>query len=117
MVSRTAFVQLNYSYGAVIGTFLAMIIIYIVPAVTTVASLMTWDIALVIPAAGAWLLMGIAYFPTLNFYQGRFWELLLLPVAAALYAAMTVDSAIQYRRGQGSFWKGRHYERTLGESG
>jgi hypothetical protein len=33
--------------------------------------------------------------------------LLSLPLAAALYIAMTVDSAIQYRRGTGGRWKGR----------
>jgi hypothetical protein len=32
-----------------------------------------------------------------------------LPLAAALYAAMTVDSAIQHRRGVGGRWKGRAF--------
>jgi len=30
-----------------------------------------------------------------------------LPVAAVLFAAMTVASAIQYRRGAGGRWEGR----------
>ena len=33
----------------------------------------------------------------------------LLPAAAVLYTAMTVDSALRWRRGQGGGWKGRRY--------
>jgi hypothetical protein len=36
----------------------------------------------------------------------RYWAL-TLPVAAAFYTAMTIDSALQYRRGRGGRWKGR----------
>jgi hypothetical protein len=36
-------------------------------------------------------------------------ESLLLPVAAALYLLMTVDSAWRHRRGGGAEWKGRRY--------
>ncbi len=34
---------------------------------------------------------------------------LLLPFTAALYLAMTVDSALRYHRGRGAAWKGRAY--------
>jgi hypothetical protein len=32
---------------------------------------------------------------------------LTLPLTAAFYTAMTIDSALQYRRGNGGRWKGR----------
>jgi len=51
--------------------------------------------------------MAVAYLPTLRFYDlGGSW-ILTLPVAAALFAAMTVDSALRHRRGTGGRWKGR----------
>jgi hypothetical protein len=51
--------------------------------------------------------MALAYFPTAKLYRlGTLW-LPTLPLAAALYTAMTVDSAIRHRRGTGGRWKGR----------
>jgi hypothetical protein len=55
----------------------------------------------------AWTAMAIAYRPTTKLYRLAAPWLLSLPLAAALYAAMTVDSAIQHRRGAGGRWKGR----------
>ncbi len=33
-------------------------------------------------------------------------------MTAALYTAMTLDSARRFRRGKGGLWKGRTYEST-----
>jgi hypothetical protein len=55
----------------------------------------------------AWLLMAIAFRPTLRLYRlAPIWAL-TLPLAAVLYTVMTIDSALQYRRGRGGLWKGR----------
>ena len=56
-----------------------------------------------------WLLMGIAYEPTLRLYARPPWSVLTLPVAAFLFTVMTVDSARHHWQGQGGVWKGRSY--------
>ena len=55
----------------------------------------------------AWLLMALAFQPTLRFYRvSPLWGL-ALPAIAATYMAFTVDSAYQHARGRGGMWKGR----------
>jgi hypothetical protein len=58
-------------------------------------------------ALAAWTLMALAYRPTAEFYRLATPWLFTLPLAVALYTAMTVDSAIRYRCGRGGRWKGR----------
>ena len=61
-------------------------------------------------AAGlAWLLMSRSLTPTLRLYGEHYAFAPLLPLAAALYSAMTFDSAVRHWRGQGGQWKGRVY--------
>ena len=110
MVARTAFTQLNYSALLLLGTLIGMVLIYLAPPVTLI-----WA-----AAAGAWLaaglsgaallLMLVAYWPTARLYGPPFPEVLLLPVAGALYTLMTLDSALQHWRGAGGGWKGRTYK-------
>ena len=60
--------------------------------------------------------MAVGYWPTLRYYGlGPQW-LLLKPLAATLYLAMTWSSAIRYWRGVRSRWKGRVYSNAA-ESG
>jgi hypothetical protein len=55
----------------------------------------------------AWLVMAIAFQPTLRLYRvSPLWGL-ALPLIAATYLAFTVDSAYQHARGRGGMWKGR----------
>ena len=55
----------------------------------------------------AWLLMALAFQPTLRFYRvSPLWGL-ALPAIAATYMAFTLDSAYQHARGRGGMWKGR----------
>jgi len=55
----------------------------------------------------AWLLMALAFQPTLRFYGvSPLWGL-ALPAIAATYMGFTVDSAYQHARGRGGMWKGR----------
>ncbi len=109
MVSRTAFAQLQYSPLLLVGTVLAMTVLYLVPPVFVV----TWpwhrDFMLGVVGLLTWSLVLIAYAPTLRLYGRRFAHGLLLPVAALLYCAMTVSSAVRHWRGQGGQWKGRIY--------
>lgn len=50
-----------------------------------------------------------AYLPTVRLYRRAGWQALGLPLAALLYGAMTVHSALAHRRGRGGAWKGRTY--------
>jgi hypothetical protein len=55
----------------------------------------------------AWLLMAIAFQPTLRFYRvSPLWGI-ALPAIAFCYTLFTLDSALQSWRGKGGLWKGR----------
>jgi len=109
MVARTAFTQLNYSPLLLFGTLVGMTIIYVVPPVSTIVGLLTgqWSIALV--GLLTWLLIGVAYLPTLRLYQCPPLLAFGLPAIAFLYTIMTLDSALRHWRGEGGAWKGRVY--------
>ena len=56
------------------------------------------------------VMMGIAYAPTLRVCGKPWWTAPGLVLAAGLYTAMTVASAIRHWRGRGGQWKGRTYD-------
>ena len=109
MVTRTAFTQLHYSPWLLIGSVLGMTLVYLWPPLGLILGLVfgqTWS---AIAAGLAWMIMAIAYTPTLRLYQiNRLWSL-ALPVVALLYTFMTLDSALQHWQGKGGAWKGRVY--------
>jgi hypothetical protein len=54
-----------------------------------------------------WLLMAVAFQPTLRFYRrSPLWGI-ALPAIALQYMIFTLDSAYLYVRGRGGSWKGR----------
>ena len=58
-------------------------------------------------AAAAWVLMALAFQPTLRYYgQSALWGL-ALPAIAIAYMVFTVNSAVQHFQGRGGMWKGR----------
>jgi hopene-associated glycosyltransferase HpnB len=117
MVARTAYTQLRHSPWLVLGTVLGMALLYVVPPLAMVLC----------PFAGAWLaaalgaaafaLMLFAYRPTWTLYRGDDPAILLLPLAALLYTAMTVDSMRRHLLGKGGAWKGRTYARPTARAG
>jgi hopene-associated glycosyltransferase HpnB len=107
MVARSADAQLRHSLARLIGTLVGMAIAYAVPPLGLLAGLAQTDRLLAALALAAWIAMAFAYRPTVRLYRLSAAWLPTLPLAAALYCAMTVDSAIQYRRGTGGRWKGR----------
>lgn len=109
MVARTAFVQLNRSALLLVGTLIGMAAIYVVPPASVALGLATGDLRLAAVGAAAWTLMTVAYLPTVRLYGLGAWRAWLLPAAAVLYTAMTVDSARRHWLGRGGGWKGRHY--------
>ena len=55
----------------------------------------------------AWIAMALSYIPTLRFYRlSPLWGF-AMPAIGMVYAAFTVQSAIQHWRGKGGMWKGR----------
>ena len=110
MVARSAYTQLNYSPWVLGGCVIGMLLVFVVPPVALAGS--TWfGFALGLPGLAGYGLMCMAYLPTLRFYNRPAVAALLLPVAAMLYTAMTVSSAIRYWEGRGGGWKGRVYPR------
>jgi hopene-associated glycosyltransferase HpnB len=111
MVARTAFTQLRYSGVLLAGTVAGLALTFLVPPLLAV----TWPLHqnMIAGAAGllAWMVMSAAYLPTLRDYGRSLPEAALLPVTAALYGAMTVDSALRYWCGTASTWKGRQYQK------
>lgn len=103
MVARSAYAQLRYSPILLVGTVLAMLAIYVAPP--ALAVLATYPANML--AAATYLLMFIAYQPTLRFYnRSPLWGL-ALPLIATAYVGFTLDSAYQHVRGRGGLWKGR----------
>ncbi|ELR98684.1 glycosyltransferase [Gloeocapsa sp. PCC 73106] len=109
MVARTAYTQLNYSLWLLIGTAIAMGIIYLVPPVSIIIGLIQGNQTILILGLLTWLLMCVAYIPTLRLYNCSPWRSLSLPYIAFLYTLMTIDSAWRHWRGLGGAWKGRTY--------
>ena len=103
MVSRTAYAQLHYSPLLLSGTLLGLAVTYLGPVLLAIFAGGTARILGIV----AWLLMALAFQPTLRFYRvSPLWGL-ALPAIATTYMAFTVDSAYQHARGRGGMWKGR----------
>ncbi|MBW4687781.1 MAG: glycosyltransferase [Komarekiella atlantica HA4396-MV6] len=109
MVARTAYTQLDYSPLLLLGTLLGMTLIYLVAPMSVILGLIwgNWVIAFI--GLCTWLLMTLAYLPTIRFYKCPFWLAFCLPAIAFLYTLMTLDSALRYWQGRGGAWKGRVY--------
>jgi hopene-associated glycosyltransferase HpnB len=114
MVARSAYTQLRYSVAAVTAAVAGLAWLYLLPpaaAVAGVAALAAGGggAAVWLAAAGlaGWALMTVSYLPMLRLYQLSPLRGPTLPVIAALYAAMTADSARRHLAGHGGEWKGR----------
>jgi hopene-associated glycosyltransferase HpnB len=103
MVVRSAYAQLRYSPLLLMGTTAGMLLTYLVPPLLAIFG----SGAARIVGGVTWLLMAIAFQPTLRFYRcSPLWGI-ALPVIALEYMLFTLDSAYQYVRGRGGNWKGR----------
>jgi hypothetical protein len=108
-IARTAFTQLNYSPLLLIGTLIGMSLVYLTTPVIIIISILNVNWLLLSLGLSTWMLMSIAYYPTIKLYRLSLLWTLLLPVIALLYTMMTIDSAIKYWQGKGGEWKGRTY--------
>jgi hopene-associated glycosyltransferase HpnB len=118
MVSRSAYIQLNYSPWLLAATIAGLLLSYALPPAGAVIGLAAlgglWGGAAAgaaALAAGAglagWALMSLTYLPMLRLYRLSPLRAPGLPPIAMLYAAMTVDSARRHYAGRGAEWKGR----------
>jgi len=109
MVARTAFTQLNYSTLLLLGTVVGMFLVYIITPLSVGLGLALGNLSMTILGLLTWILMTLAYLPTIRLYQlSPLWAI-SLPLIALLYNLMTLDSARQYWQGKGGAWKGRVY--------
>jgi hypothetical protein len=109
MVARTAYTQLNYSPFLLLGTLLGMTLVYLVPPVGAIFGALAGNWLVAIAGLSGWLLMALAYFPTIRFYDCSPLLAFCLPGVAFLYTLMTLDSAVRHWQGRGGAWKGRVY--------
>jgi hypothetical protein len=90
-------------------TVVGLAVIYAVPPLAVVAASLAGEWLAAGAATAAYVLMARAYAPMARFYGLGPTAGLLLPVSAAFYALMTVDSARRHLVGKGGGWKARHY--------
>jgi len=103
MVARSAYAQLRYSPWILAGTVAALALAYLAaPLIALLGSGVAQALATV-----AWILMAVAFWPTVRFYRGSPIWAPLLPAIAAIYLGFTLDSAREHMRGRGGRWKGR----------
>ena len=107
MVARTAFNQLRYSVILLLLCSFIMAAMFWGPA----AGLLFSGAGMKAVSLCALLAMALTYLPVLKFYGLSRWWALLLPLVGTLFLAMTWTSAIRFRQGKGSEWKGRSYGR------
>lgn len=107
MVARTADTQLRHSLLLLLVTVIGLALVYLLPPLALALGAWERDPGLAGAGGLATGLMTLAYWPTLRLYECGLGRALTLPLAAAFYAAMTVDSALRHRRGVGGRWKGR----------
>ena len=103
MVMRSAYAELNYSPLRLAAATLGMALTFLAGPLLALFASGTAAVA----GAAVWLMLAIALQPTLRLYRlNPLWGLALPPIALA-YMVWTVESALQYARGQGGQWKGR----------
>ena len=102
MISRSAYDQLGHSPFLLVGTVIAMGIIFISPPFMVLAG-DGW----VVPGLLAWGAMAWSYWPIIKFYDLPFPWIFAMPLIAAIFLGATLHSAYSYYRGKGGQWKGR----------
>jgi hopene-associated glycosyltransferase HpnB len=115
MIARSAYVQLRYNPLLLAGTIIGLLVLYVAPPAGVIAALIAAAAGVVgLPAAIAglagligWALMTASYVPMLRFYRLSALRAPALPLVAALYAAMTADSARRHYSGRAVSWRGR----------
>ena len=102
MVARSAYPQLEYSPLRLVIALVGLGIAFLAPPLLVLDGGLTALAGLL-----AWGLMSFAYAPTVNYHGlSPLWAM-TLPLAALLFAAMTIASAVGHYRGAPAQWRGR----------
>lgn len=105
MIARTAYVQLGHRPLALLGCVVGMGILYCAPPLLTIFTT-GWPRLL---GMLAWLMMAMAFQPTLRRYcRSPLWGV-ALPCISLFYLCATVASAVRHSMGRGGGWKNRVY--------
>jgi hopene-associated glycosyltransferase HpnB len=107
MVARSAYTQLRQSPLLLLGTLLGLTLTFLVPPLIGLTAELHGDNLAAVIGFTTWSLMALSAVPTYRLYRQAVWQAAFLPLAAAFYAAMTLDSALRHWRGAGGAWKGR----------
>ncbi len=120
MVARSAYTQLRHSPAMLAATVAGLAWLFLLPVAAALAGLAMLAAAgtgpgrlggqavpLAVAGLAAWAIMSVTYLPVLRLCRLSALRAPALPLAAALYAAMTVSSAWRHHRGRGGAWKGR----------
>jgi len=107
MVARSAYTQLRHSPWVLVGTLAGLALLHLVPPLAALGLPWHGDARAAALGAGAWLLAAASFAPTLALYGRSLAWAPALPLAGALYGAMTFDSARRHWRHEGASWKGR----------
>ena len=106
MITRTAYVQLRFSPLLLVGTVIAMALVWLVPPA---AFLFSHGAARLFGLI-AWIMQALSYLPTLERFRRSMLWAPLLPLIAGFYTAATIGSALNHYLGKGVAWKGRAYQ-------
>lgn len=105
MIARTAYVQLGHSLWMLFGCVAGMGLVFCAPPL--LASLTHGFPQLL--GIFSWLMMALAFQPTLRRYRrSPLWGI-ALPTISLFYLGATVASAVRHYAGRGSAWKDRVY--------
>ncbi len=115
MIARSAYVQLRYNPLLLAGTVIGLLVLYVAPPAGAIAALVAAAAGVAGPpeaiaglaGLAGWALMTASYVPMLRFYRLSVFRAPTLPLIAALYAAMTADSARRHYSGHAVSWRGR----------
>jgi hopene-associated glycosyltransferase HpnB len=116
MIARSAYTQLRYSVALTAATVIGLAWLYLLPPAAAIAGVILLGVGAAAGGTAAWLAgaglagwlaMSISYLPMLRLYRLSALRAPGLPLIAAMYAAMTADSARRHHRGRGGEWKGR----------
>ena len=111
MVARSAFAELRYSPLRLTLAVVGMGLVYLAPPIF---ALFSHGVAQLVGSL-AWAMMALSLAPTLRLYGRSIAGGLALPAIAAAYILFTLQSAVQYWRGRGGYWKGR-FQAPMGEA-
>lgn len=120
MVERSAFVQLGHRWSLLVATLTAIGVGLVGPAAVAVAVGLASASGAEVPAAlgrtavwsgAGWGLQTLSVLPFVRHHGVPVVFAAALPLAALLYAAMTLSSALRHLAGRGVAWKGRTYHR------